>query len=100
MPATLPVSAVLITRDAEARLDQVLEPLQVCDEIVVLDSGSHDRTRAIATARGARWFEHAFDGYGPQKRRAVALARHHWILAVDADEVLDGDAVAGLGHQA
>lgn len=96
MPERIPVSAVVITLDAEAHLDRVLAPLRLCDEIVVLDSGSGDRTRQIAAAHGARWFEHPFDGYGFQKRRAVALARHHWILSVDADEVLDDDAVSAL----
>lgn len=96
MPRTIPVSAVLITRDAERHLDRVLAPLRVCDEIVVLDSGSHDRTREIAAAHGAAWHEHAFDGYGPQKRRAVALASNDWVLSIDADEVLDERAVAAL----
>ena len=96
MPTTIPVSAVLITRDAEVHLDRVLGQLGFCDEIVVLDSGSSDRSRQIAAAHGARWHVHRFDGYGPQKRRAVALARHDWILSVDADEVLDDEAVAAL----
>jgi glycosyltransferase involved in cell wall biosynthesis len=87
---------VLITRNAEAHLHRVLEPLTVCAETVVLDSGSTDRTREIALEHGAQWFEHPFEGYGPQKRRAVALARHDWVLSVDADEVLDAEAVSGL----
>lgn len=96
MSSKIPVSAVLITRDAEAHLDRVLRPLAMCDEIVILDSGSKDGTREIAARHQARWFERAFDGYGMQKRRAVALARHDWVLAVDADEVLDDEAVQGL----
>ena len=90
------LSAVLITRDAEEHLERVLQPLSVCDEIVVLDSGSRDRTRQIAAAYGARWFEHSFEGYGPQKRRAVALAANDWVFSIDADEVLDAEAAAAL----
>jgi len=85
----LPISAVLITKDAELHLDRVLGPLSACSEIVVLDSGSRDGTRRIAERHGVVWHEHPFDGYGPQKRRAVALARHEWVLSVDGDEVLD-----------
>ena len=92
----LPISAVLITKDAEPHLDRVLGPLSVCSEIVVLDSGSRDQTRAIAERHGAVWHEHPFDGYGLQKRRAVALARHEWILSVDGDEVLDDRGVEAL----
>lgn len=91
-----PVSAVLITRDAATHLDDVLRPLGVCDEIVIVDSGSTDTTRAIAAAHGVSWHEHPFDGFGAQKRRAVALARHDRILSVDADEVLDDEAAAAI----
>jgi len=96
MRSRIPVSAVLITKDAEAHLERVLAPLSLVTDIVILDSGSTDRTREIARDHGARWFEHSFCGYGPQKRRAVELARHDWILSVDADEVLDRDAVQAL----
>lgn len=96
MRANIPVSAVVITKDAEAHLDKTLESLAVCAEIVILDSGSTDRTREIAAKHGARWHEHPFDGYGPQKCRAVALASHDWVLSVDADEVLDRGAVMAI----
>ncbi len=92
-----PISAVLITLNAERHLEQVLAALAgACAEIVVLDSGSTDGTRAICARHGARFSVHPFDGYGPQKRRACALATHDWILSIDADEVLDDDARAGL----
>lgn len=93
---TIPLSAVIITLHAEQHLDRVLAPLALCAEILVLDSGSRDRTREIAAAHGAVWHEHPFDGYGPQKRRAVALAAHDWVLSIDADEVLDERAAAAL----
>lgn len=96
MTATAPLSAVVITRDAAAHLDRVLAALVFCDDLVVLDSGSTDRTRQIAADHRARWFEHPFDGFGAQKRRAVARARHDWVLSVDADEVLDESAAAAL----
>ena len=92
----IPVSAVVITKNVEDHLDETLRSLAICDEIVVLDSGSTDRTREIALRHGARWHEHVFDGYGPQKCRAMRLARHDWILSVDADEVLDHAALMGI----
>lgn len=96
MSGSPPLSAVLITRDAEEYLDRVLGPLQCCGEIVVLDSGSTDRTREIALERGASWYERRFDGYGSQKRHAVVRAGYDWILAIDADEVLDEEACSAL----
>ena len=87
-----PISAVIITRDAAARLADVLAAVDFCAERLVLDSGSTDDTLAIARAAGARVEHQPFLGYGPQKCRAVALATHDWILAIDADEVLDDEA--------
>ena len=46
----------------------------------------------MATTHGARVEQQSFLGYGPQKCRAVALATHDWILAIDADEILDDEA--------
>jgi glycosyltransferase involved in cell wall biosynthesis len=92
----LPISAVLITRDAERHLDQALAALHVCDEILILDSGSTDRTLAIAQRHGARVEHHEFHGFGPMKRLAVSRARHDWVLSIDADEVLDPEAIAAL----
>lgn len=91
-PAGLPISAVIITRDAERHLAAVLAACDFCAERLVLDSGSTDGTEAIARQAGARFECQEFLGYGPQKRRAVELARHDWILAIDADEVLDDEA--------
>jgi glycosyltransferase involved in cell wall biosynthesis len=95
-PVKIPVSAVIITRDAERHLERVLAALSCCAEILILDSGSRDRTREIAAAHGAQWHEHPFEGYGPAKRRAVALAACDWVLSIDADEVLDERAAAAL----
>jgi glycosyltransferase involved in cell wall biosynthesis len=87
---------VLITKNADAHLEACLESLAVCAEIVILDSGSTDRTREIALRHGARWYQRSFEGYGPQKCRAVELAGHDWILSIDADEVLDHGAVTAI----
>ena len=90
------ISAVLITLNGERHLPQVLTALAGCAEIVILDSGSTDATREIARAHRAVWAERAFDGYGPQKRAAVALAKHDWVLLIDADETVDPELVAAL----
>lgn len=83
-----PISAVVTTLNNAATLDACLASLVFCDEIVVLDSGSSDETVQIAQRYGARWQVQAFQGYGPQKQAAVNLARHDWVLLLDADEQL------------
>ena len=62
----------------------------------MLDSGSTDDTVALARAAGARVEDQPFLGYGPQKRRAVELAAHDWILSLDADETLDEEATTAI----
>ena len=82
-----PVSAVLITHNEERNLPAALESVRFCDEIVVMDSGSTDRTREIAEAAGARVLRNEpWPGFVAQRNLAADAARHDWILAVDADE--------------
>lgn len=83
------ISATIITRDEEANLPRCLASLEgVADEVVVVDSGSTDRTEALARAAGARVVQQPFLGYGPQKNLASDRATHDWILNLDADEAL------------
>ena len=86
MPMPLPLSLVLITRDAAHELAACLASASFADEIVVVDSGSGDDTVAVARGAGARVVEHAWEGFGPQKNFAVGEARHDWVLCLDADE--------------
>ncbi|WP_252346127.1 MULTISPECIES: glycosyltransferase family 2 protein [unclassified Paludibacterium] len=79
---------MLITLNAAAHLEKCLQSCQFADEIVVVDSGSHDATLEIAQRYGARTIEQAWLGFGPQKQFAVDQASHDWVLCLDADEWL------------
>jgi len=70
----------------EDRIGDCLASLDFCDEVVVVDSHSSDRTRAIAAASGARVLERDWPGFGAQKEFAVRAAEHDWVLCLDADE--------------
>lgn len=82
------ISATIITFNEERNISRVIESLRCCDEILVLDSGSNDRTAEIATNLGARVEEASWHGYAAQKNIAAKLATHDWILSLDADESL------------
>jgi glycosyltransferase involved in cell wall biosynthesis len=85
--AVVPVSAVVIAQNQEGKLPGALESVGFCDEIVVVDSGSSDRTRELAEQAGARVIVNApWPGFVVQRNFAVDAARHDWILALDADE--------------
>ena len=80
------VSAVIIARNAATQIEACLASLDFADEIIVVDSGSVDRTPEIAEAASARVIRHGWLGYGPQKRFAVDQASNDWVLCLDADE--------------
>jgi len=82
----MPISVVLITRNAGSQLEDCLASAAFAEDTVVVDSGSVDGTRDIARRRGARVVEHEWIGFGPQKQYAVNLAAHDWVLCLDADE--------------
>lgn len=77
---------MLIVNNEEASIEVCLAALKWCDEIVVVDSGSTDRTGELVEANGAKLIRQAWLGYGRQKDFAVRQAAHDWVLCVDADE--------------
>jgi glycosyltransferase involved in cell wall biosynthesis len=90
------LSAVVTTFDNAATLGACLDSLRWCEDLVVLDSGSTDASRAIAELAGARVFVEPFAGYGPQKQSALDKAVHDWTLLLDADEVLSDAGRAAI----
>lgn len=85
-PGDVLLSACVIAKDEEAELPGCLASVAFCDEVVVVDSGSTDRTVAIAQAAGARVVEHPWLGFAAQRNVALDHARGEWVLEIDADE--------------
>lgn len=93
----LPLSVYYITRNEELRLPESLAKVSGwVDEIIVVDSGSTDRTREIAEAAGARFVFNDWQGFACQKAFAASLCRNDWVLDLDADEVLSDELVANI----
>jgi len=88
MAQPLPVSLVVITRDAAADIADCLLSAPFASDALVVDSGSGDHTVEIARRTGARVITRAFLGFGRQKQFAVEEAVHDWVLCLDADERL------------
>ena len=91
------ITGTIITLNEEANIADCIASLRrVCDEIIVVDSESTDRTEEIARDLGARVYVQKYLGDGPQKAFGVQYATNDWILSLDADERLDEDAVAAI----
>ena len=82
------LSVAMIAMNEEANLPRTLESVRWADEIVVVDSGSKDRTLEIARSFGAKTWHSDFAGHGEQKNIAIDLCTSEWVLLLDADEVL------------
>jgi len=82
------ISAAIITFNEERNISRAIESLRCCDEIVVVDSGSNDRTVELAVKLGARVIDSNWRGYAGQKNYASEQCQHDWILSLDADEAL------------
>jgi hypothetical protein len=80
------VAACLIVQDEEARLPTALASVAFCDEVIVIDGGSSDRTIEIARSSGATVIENPWPGYAAQRNVGIDAAASDWVLEVDADE--------------
>ena len=83
------ISATIITFNEQKNIARAVKSLDFADEIIVIDSGSTDRTVTIATQAGAKVIQNPFIGYGQQKNFAAESAQNDWILNIDADEEID-----------
>lgn len=85
------LSALVITKNEEEMLPDCLASLAFADEIVVVDSGSTDRTVEIAGGAGARVLRHEFTGHAAQKNWGLQQLAHDWAILLDADERIPPD---------
>lgn len=91
------ISAVVITLNEEINIKDCLTALlKLTDDVVVLDSGSTDKTVEIAEKMGAKVIPIKWQGYGPTKNLAEKYVKYPWILSIDADEVLTEELVEEL----
>lgn len=88
------ISGLVITFNEEHNIAECIASLnKVCDDIVVVDSCSSDKTVSIAEALGAKVISQPFLGDGPQRIKGLQYCKHDWVLNLDADERLEDDAL-------
>jgi glycosyltransferase involved in cell wall biosynthesis len=85
------LSVIVITHDEEDDIARCLESVSWADEIVVVDSGSVDRTIEIAREYTDSVLEREFTDFSDQREFAAARCRNDWVLSIDADEVISSE---------
>lgn len=87
-----PYSLVIITLNEEKNIEKCIRSVRGAAEVIVVDSGSQDRTVEIARSLGAKVIQKEWMGFSQQKTFAAEQASHDWILSLDADEALSPEA--------
>ena len=90
------ISVAIITKNEARNITRLLHSTKTFNEVVVVDSQSHDETLKIATSLGAKTITQEWLGYGKQKQFAVNACENDWIFSLDADEELSHDLVNEL----
>jgi glycosyltransferase involved in cell wall biosynthesis len=100
-PRSVPVTAVVLTRDEEVNIARCLASVAWAEQAVVVDSGSTDNTVPIARSLGANVVEQTWLGYSGQREFALRLpeVRHDWVYFVDADEWVSPDLASEIAAQ-
>ncbi len=89
-------SLVIITLNEEANIERCIKGVPNADEVIVVDSGSEDKTVEIAKAAGAKVIHQEWLGYGKQKQFAIDQARNDWVFLLDADEFINEEMAKSL----
>lgn len=85
------LSVIIITKNAAEQIEHCLQSIQFANEIIILDSGSEDKTVEICQQYTDNIMITDWQGFGIQKNRALAQARYDWVLSIDADEQVTPD---------
>lgn len=93
------ISAVVIAKDSEKNITDCLKSLKFCDEIIVIDSSSKDKTREVSEKLGAKIFEIDTDDFSQMRNLGLQKAVNEWVLYVDTDERVNSELKSSIKTQ-
>ena len=94
------ISCVIIVKNAESTINEVLKAITLFDDVVVYSNDSTDKTDEIAERhKNVNLIQDIFLGFGPTKNKAASYAKNDWILSLDADEVLSQEFIQNLSNE-
>jgi glycosyltransferase involved in cell wall biosynthesis len=98
MPSNL--SAVVITHNAKDTINRCLDALlKVTEDVVVVDSGSHDGTREICLSKPVHYLQKDWEGYAANKNFGGLHTSHDYILSIDSDEILSDELIKSIQQE-
>jgi glycosyltransferase involved in cell wall biosynthesis len=80
------LTVIILTKNEAKHIAHCLQSLTCCDETIVFDDFSTDKTKALAEAAGARVIQHPFHNFAQQRNAALDMVKSDWVFFVDADE--------------
>lgn len=80
------LSAIILAKNEETMIKDCLKSVSFCDEIIMIDSGSKDKTVAIAKEKGVRVYEELSADFAAKRNLGLSMAKGEWVLYIDADE--------------
>lgn len=93
------ISGIIIAKNAEDLIVDCLESISFCDEIIVVDSGSEDRTVDLAKKSIAKVFVHKSNNFSELRNFGLEKAKGEWVLYIDTDEVVSGELKRNIKNQ-
>ncbi len=87
----IPLSVIILTKNEEQFIKRCIQSVLWADEVLILDSGSMDRTTKIAASLGATVYDQEWLGYAVQRNKALSLATYDWVFFLDADEIVTSE---------
>jgi glycosyltransferase involved in cell wall biosynthesis len=93
------ISGIVITKDAEEMIADCLDSLSFCEEVIVVDNKSEDRTKEIAEKMGAKVVEYSSDDFSEMRNLGMKKAIGEWLLYVDSDERVTPELASSIKHR-
>jgi glycosyltransferase involved in cell wall biosynthesis len=94
------ISGIVITQNEENLIADCLDSLSFCNEIIIVDNNSSDRTREVAEKMGVKVFQHSSSDFSEARNFGFRKTTNEWILYIDADERLTKELISSIKDQA
>ena len=91
-----PLSVIILAKNEENFISWCIGSVRWADEVLVVDSGSTDKTRELATSLGAKVYEQEWLGWSGQRNKGVSLAKNDWVFFIEADEIVSAELASSI----